>query len=91
MSPIDFALVATGLGERDAAISALNEAFDIRDPYLPLTVIDPALDSLRSDPRFEDLLTRMHLSPEAKRWARRMVFLMRCSRQLETATITPSR
>jgi hypothetical protein len=39
----------------------LNEAFDIRDPFLPLTVIDPALDDLRSDPRFDDLLARMHL------------------------------
>lgn len=60
VSPIDFALVATGLRDHDAAFSALNEAFAIRDPYLPLAVIDPTLDDLRADPRFEELLTRMH-------------------------------
>lgn len=62
----DFALVATGLRERDEAFSALNEAFDIRDPYLPLAVIDPALEYLHSDPRFEELLTRMHLCRREK-------------------------
>jgi TolB-like protein/predicted Ser/Thr protein kinase len=52
----DFAL----LGEKDAAFSALERAADAGQ-QLDFFKLDPALDSIRSDPRYADLLRRIGL------------------------------
>ena len=59
--PTNLALVYEALGRRDEAFVQLEKAFDDRDPGLPFMNIDPAFDSMRSDPRFKDLLRRMGL------------------------------
>jgi eukaryotic-like serine/threonine-protein kinase len=48
------------LGEKDAAFAALERAFPGRTDLF-LIKVDPEFDSLRSDPRFTDLLRRMGL------------------------------
>ena len=58
----DFALVNTGLGECDQAISWLERACQEHDSHLPLLQVDPRLASLRSEPRFKALLKRVGLS-----------------------------
>lgn len=47
------------LGKEEQAFSFLEQAFDERSFQLVSLKTDPALDGLRTDPRFEDLLRRM--------------------------------
>jgi tetratricopeptide (TPR) repeat protein len=49
------------LGEKEEAFLFLDKAFDERNPQLVSLKTDPALDGLRTEPRFQDLLRRMGL------------------------------
>ena len=49
------------LNKRDEAFALLEKAFSERYPNLPYVSADPMYDSLRSDPRFQDLLRRIRL------------------------------
>lgn len=49
------------LGEKDKAFALLNKLYEDRDSTLVALKVDPRLDSLRSDPRFQDLLRRIGL------------------------------
>jgi TolB-like protein/DNA-binding winged helix-turn-helix (wHTH) protein len=49
------------LGNRDQAFRCLDQAFEQRSGYLALLKVDPELDNLRSDPRFQSHLRRMNL------------------------------
>ena len=59
IKPYDVALVHAQLGERDAALSLLEEAYDRRDSTIVSLKVDPRLDPVRGDPRFERLQARM--------------------------------
>ena len=54
------AIYAT-LGDKDKAFAELEQSFAEKDCFLGRIVIDPAMDSLRDDPRFKSLLKRMNL------------------------------
>jgi len=58
-----FALLLAGLGEKDQALSYLQKAYEDRDYLLTTLQDEPRFDPLRSDPRFQDLLRRMHFPP----------------------------
>ena len=49
------------LGEKENAFEWLQRAYEERSPQLPFLKVDPRLDTLRPDPRFQDLLRRMKL------------------------------
>ena len=49
------------LGEKDKAFAELNKAYENREAFLIRLKVDPRLDSLRSDPRFADLMRRVGL------------------------------
>jgi eukaryotic-like serine/threonine-protein kinase len=53
--------IYAALGAVDDAFQQLEAAFAERAPHLSWLLIDPCLDPLRSDRRFEDLLRRMAL------------------------------
>jgi TolB-like protein/DNA-binding winged helix-turn-helix (wHTH) protein/Tfp pilus assembly protein PilF len=55
------AIIYAGLGEKDAAFSGLEGAFEERATYLLGLKTAALYDPLRSDPRFDDLLKRMRL------------------------------
>jgi len=48
------------LGEKDEAFACLEKAYEQHHIRLGLIKVNPGLDPLRSDPRFQDLLLRMN-------------------------------
>jgi hypothetical protein len=50
----------SALGDRDRAIDALEKGVQTRS-LLPFVFMDPQLDPLRTDPRFQQLLRRAGL------------------------------
>jgi TolB-like protein/DNA-binding winged helix-turn-helix (wHTH) protein/Flp pilus assembly protein TadD len=63
VSPFAFALIYTGLGEKEQAFDWLEKAYQQRDPSLSTIGGDPRLDPLRADPRFQNLLRRVGVAP----------------------------
>ena len=59
--PYFFGLVHAALGENDKAFWWLEKAYEEHDSYLVRLKVEPAMDPLRSDPRFEKLLHRINL------------------------------
>jgi hypothetical protein len=57
------AVVYAGLGEKDRAFEWLERAYKGHDNDMSFLKVDPPLDPLRSDPRFQDLLRRMNFPP----------------------------
>jgi tetratricopeptide (TPR) repeat protein len=57
----EIALVYAGLGEKDEAFAWLEKSFTARDKGLTYLKIDPCLDPLRSDSRFQDMVRRVGL------------------------------
>ena len=55
------ALLHTSPEEKDVAFHWLEKAYEERSATLALIKVDPRLDFLRSDPRFDDLVRRMNL------------------------------
>jgi len=62
VSPTGVAILYTGLGDKEAAFQWLERAYAAHDSQLQYLKVDPRYDSLRSDPRFTDLLRRMRLA-----------------------------
>ena len=48
-----------GLGETDQVFALFEEAYRNRDGTLPLVLLYPIFDPIRSDPRFVSLLQRV--------------------------------
>ena len=61
VSAFSLALVHLGLGDRDAALTRLEAARAERSWYLPFIAVDPLLDPLRDEPRFQRLLVTLGL------------------------------
>jgi len=55
--------IYAGLGDRDQAFKWLEKAYDERDVWLMNLKVDPVFAKIRSDKRFQDLLTRSGLRP----------------------------
>jgi TolB-like protein/Tfp pilus assembly protein PilF len=58
----EIALVYAGLGEKNEAFRWLQDAFLAHDVGMVYLKVDPCLDPLRSDPRFNELLRRVGLA-----------------------------
>jgi TolB-like protein/Flp pilus assembly protein TadD len=58
----EIALVYAGLGRKKEAFKWLEESYAARDVGLLYLKVDPPLDPLRSDPRFDDLVRRVGLA-----------------------------
>ena len=55
------ALVQAGLGHTDQALNALERAFQERSHWLVWLRLDPRFSTIRSQPRYQDLLNRVGL------------------------------
>jgi tetratricopeptide (TPR) repeat protein len=60
------AQVYARLGDKEKALERLDRNYEEREALGTLLNVDPAFDSLRSDPRFGDLARRMGLIPNTK-------------------------
>ena len=61
---VSIAAIYSGLGDRDRAFEALNQAADAGDLSLPLQLLNPEFEPLHSDPRYLKLTARMGLAQE---------------------------
>jgi len=61
VGPVAFALVRLALGEIDAALDSLEEAFDTHEGAAAVLGVEPCMDRLRSNRRFNELLRRLNL------------------------------
>jgi hypothetical protein len=53
------AAVHSALGERDTALDLLERSFAERDALMVFLKVDPKWDSMRSEPRFTELMRKM--------------------------------
>jgi TolB-like protein/Tfp pilus assembly protein PilF len=60
---LSFAIVYVGLGEKEKAFLWLEKAYDERTNSLAYLKVQATWDTLRSDPRFADLVRRIGLPP----------------------------
>jgi serine/threonine protein kinase/TolB-like protein/Flp pilus assembly protein TadD len=63
ISPYSMARAYVALGEKEEAFAWLQKGLDVYDGMMDDLKVDPELDPLRSDPRFQDLLRRMNFPP----------------------------
>lgn len=59
----DIAQIYAGLGEDDRAFECLEKGYAWRDGMMIHVNVEPGFDSLRLDPRFQELVRRMGLPP----------------------------
>jgi TolB-like protein/Tfp pilus assembly protein PilF/tRNA A-37 threonylcarbamoyl transferase component Bud32 len=61
------ARIHAALGEADQAIEWLQRACEEREPGVIWLKVDPTVDNLRTDPRFDDLLMHMGLADKTEK------------------------
>ena len=67
VAPFLFATAFVGMGKEKEAMEALEKGYKAHDGYLVGLSSTPWFGPLRSDPHFQDLVTRMHLPPVTRR------------------------
>jgi tetratricopeptide (TPR) repeat protein len=60
--PTYFGMLYAGLGDKDKALEWLERAFQERADGLTWLNVEPMLDDMRSDPRFQNLVERIGLT-----------------------------
>jgi TolB-like protein/Tfp pilus assembly protein PilF len=62
--PFSMGLICTALGDTTVAFEWFEKAYVARNEWLNWWKVAPVIDSLRADPRFQDLLRRLNLTPD---------------------------
>ncbi len=63
VSPVELATLHIALGDHEAALDAMEDAYTERRGWLAYLNVHPVVDSLRGHPRFAALTETMGLSP----------------------------
>lgn len=63
VSPIYIARIYAGLGDREQTLGWLRKGYDEHSDHVLSLRVDPSYDSLRSDPRFAEMLRGIGLEP----------------------------
>jgi len=64
VTPFWVAMIYLRLGDKEEALRWLEKAYEERSAWLMGMKLDPALDSLRSELRFQALIRRMNFPPQ---------------------------
>jgi len=62
--PFSIGLIYTALGEATEAFEWFEKALAAQNEWVNWFKVAPEVDSLRTDARFQDLLRRLHLTPD---------------------------
>ena len=62
VSPVSFAAIYAGLNDPERALHHLERALEARDTSLPVNLLNPEFDTLRSEPRFQAIRQRLGLT-----------------------------
>ena len=62
--PFSMGLICTALGEATEAFKWFDDAYVSQNEWLNWLKVSPEVDRLRADPRFQDLLRRLNLTPD---------------------------
>jgi hypothetical protein len=54
-------VITAGLGQKEQALSSLERAYTVHDLQMQFLGVDPHYDSLRSEPRFKELMRKVGL------------------------------
>jgi tetratricopeptide (TPR) repeat protein len=63
VAPYDVAVIYAGLKETEQTFKYLEMAYQDRSFWMIWLRVDPRFNGIRGDPRYQDLLRRMHLTP----------------------------
>ena len=63
VAPYFFAGIYIGMGDNERAIECLEKCYEEHSHWLIYLHLDPSMDALRDNPRFQDLLRRVGLPP----------------------------
>jgi len=63
VSKYTIATVYAAMGDKDQALAQLEQAYQDRSQWFAFIKVDPEMDSLRSDPRFQNLMRRLNFPP----------------------------
>ena len=61
LAPEHLGYINLALGDRSQALTFLEQAVDSRDPDIVFIAVDPRLDPLRTEPRFQQLILKLGL------------------------------
>jgi tetratricopeptide (TPR) repeat protein/TolB-like protein len=62
VSPVSFAAIYAGLNDPEQVLQHLERALELRDTSLPVNLLNPEFDALRSDQRFQAIRQRLGLA-----------------------------
>jgi eukaryotic-like serine/threonine-protein kinase len=63
VAPYDTAVIYIGLGDKEQTLKYLDMAYADHSGWMFGLRVDPRFDPIRGDPRYQDILRRMHLTP----------------------------
>jgi serine/threonine-protein kinase len=63
VSKYAIAMVYAAMSDKDQALAHLEQAYRERSCWVTFLKVEPKVDNLRSDPRFQDLMRRMNFPP----------------------------
>jgi TolB-like protein len=66
VSPIFIAMDYAHSGDKELAIAWLEKSYEERSSWMTEIAVDPVWDELRPDPRFQDLMRRVGLTPRGR-------------------------
>jgi len=66
VSAFSVGLIHVGLGDLDQAFAWFDKAVEERSEWISVLAVDPRVDGLRDDPRFQALLRRVGITPVQK-------------------------